>query len=73
MTLAIRMTMVDASPNTVRNLVSTLLEQADEAVVSSTVNPLVTHDHLRLSVTLSTANLGWAAIGVTMFRSKGLF
>jgi hypothetical protein len=37
MTLAIRMNMVDAPPTTVRTLVSTLLEQADEAVADSTV------------------------------------
>jgi hypothetical protein len=39
MTLAIRMNMVDAAPNTVRILVSTLLEQADNAVASGTVLP----------------------------------
>lgn len=39
MTLAIRMNMIDAPPNTVRTLVSTLLEQADNAVVDSTMQP----------------------------------
>ena len=39
MTLAIRMNMVDAPPNAVRTLVSTLLEQADDAVCGSTVLP----------------------------------
>ena len=39
MTLAIRMNMVEAPPYTVRGFVSTLIEQANEAVVSSTVQP----------------------------------
>ena len=39
MTLAIRMNMVKAPSSTVRNLVSTLLEQADDAVASSIVQP----------------------------------
>lgn len=39
MTLAIRMNMVDAPSTTVRDLVSTLLDRADDAVASSTVQP----------------------------------
>ena len=37
MTLAIRMNMIKAPSSTVRRLVSTLLEQADGAVLGSTV------------------------------------
>ncbi len=39
MALAIRMHMVEAPPETVRGLVSSLLEQADRAVADGTVQP----------------------------------
>jgi len=39
MTLAVRMNMVEVPSRSVRDLVSELLEQADEAVTASSVKP----------------------------------